>query len=215
MTTLKKSHNMCLNWIVPSNVINDRWKIYIQSKKSKQLVFPNFYKTSNFFSHWDYNYLLLTRYFNSYTQSQDLLVAATCATLHRQSQDYFSLSVKCWNSVWSIKNKKNISKLSCTETASQRGKAGMSLPHPSPPKQVNLYARFLHDKYNFHLTLPSLTLGWKTGWTGPDFWNTELGHRGSFVLGYTGHDFSSVFYPRNCQRRLQPQQHWQKPFWAK
>lgn len=91
----------------------------------------------------------------------------------------------------------------------------MSLPHPSPPKQVNLYARFLHDKYNFHLTLPSLTLGWKTGWTGPDFWNTELGHRGSFVLGYTGHDFSSVFYPRNCQRQLQPQQHWQKPFWAK
>lgn len=127
--------------------------MHIQGKKAKQLVFPNFYMTNNFFTHWDCNYLLLTRYFNPHTQTQALLVAAAMCNFAQTITGLFLVKCEVLEiSVGSIKNKKKISKLSCTETASQWGKAGVSLAHPSSPKQVNLNALFLHDKYNFHLT---------------------------------------------------------------
>lgn len=69
-------------------------------------------------------------------------------------------------SVWSTTNK-NISKLSCTQTGSEQKLEWVSLPHPSPPKQVNLNALFLHDEYNFHpanFTVPNPWLETRMDW---------------------------------------------------
>lgn len=77
-------------------------KYIYKAKKLEQLVFPNFCKNNNFFRHQDCNYLLLIRYLNSHTQTKDLLAAATCAALYRESQDYFLLNMKCWNALYGV-----------------------------------------------------------------------------------------------------------------
>lgn len=189
---------------------------YTKQKTLNNLYFLIFTRISIFFSHWDCNYLLLTRNFNSHTQTKDLVVAATCATLLRKSQDYFLFSVKCWNFLYGVLQ----IKISVNWAAHRRdlSKSLSEWVFPIPALQSKLtlmHFFYMTSTTSIQPTLLSLTLGWKPGWTGPDFWNTELGHRGSFVLGCTGHDFSSVFYPRNCQRQLRPQQHWQNPLWAK
>lgn len=137
MTTLKKSQEICLNWIVPNNVINVRQNTYIYKAKIwNNLYFLIFTRITIFFRHWVCNYLLLTRYFNSYTQTKDLLAATTCAALHRESQDYFLLNVKCWNSlcrVLQIKISVNWAahRLDPSEEKPHKRKSESSSPQPS------------------------------------------------------------------------------------